>query len=291
MEEDKNKNLQEATTDADIATTDEILSVNEIYHEKALASLGRHIFPVIPINGPTAKLFNINTNSGGDGIDLLKSDVAVETSAPIHTTITDEAVQDLYSQFGKEAYNIVGTLLRGLANDAENTATITFLDANCLDGADLALTTAIIANANTSVEIITQRVQELVVESNARNTRTFGAFCVLPYKYAASISAISRFINDDYTNETGLYVGKIGLTDYYINPVVAADHAYVGLKDLQNPSKSAGVFSPYASTITKSLHKDSGLEAYHIFNRYAITASPLNETGNELMHKFEITVT
>lgn len=267
-----------------IETTDENLSVDQMYQQAALPSLARQIFSVVPMNGPTAALFNIQKKSGVNDAELLRNDVAVYPSEAIHTGLTEEAIQDILSQYGRETYRIVGTLLRGLANDQENTRALAFLAAESLSTPALTLTAP--TNSVQNVREIKQRVNELIVLANAKNQKTFGAYVVLPYKFAASFMEMNDGFND--TNARGLFITKIGRTRYYFNPNVAATEAYVGLVDEENPSKSGAVMSPYTDTIVPAINSDSGERTFHIYNRFAITKSPLHIAGNEMMFRFTI---
>jgi len=266
----------------EIATTDENLSVNVMYQQTALPSLGRQIFSVIPMNGPTAALFNIRKKAGANDFELVRADVEVENSESISTGISQEAIQDLRSQHGKEADSIIGTLLRGLANDQENTATLAFLEAECKDEADLDLSDS--TNATTIYREVTQRAHELVLKANSLNQRTYEAFVVVPYIAGAAFAAMNQ------AEESGLFLAKVGKTKIFMNPDATSITAYVGLVDTTNPSKSAGVFSPYRDEVVEAINPDSGEATYHIYNRFAVTASPLHATDNEMMFKFDINV-
>lgn len=283
---DLKSQVVEATDVADIATTDENLSVDAMYQQTALPSLGRQIFSVIPMNGPTAALFNIRKQDGSNDFELVRQEVNVYASNPISTGLTQEVVQDVRSQFGKEANQIVGTLLRGLANEQENDSTIAFLDAISVSEAALNLSAA--GNAEQNAFEISQRVHELVLKANSLNQRTYESFCVLPYTAAAAFAALNNYVGGMDKDERGLFIAEVGNTKYFMNPDATSSTAYVGLKSSMNPSKSCAVFSPYASQIVESQNPDTGAVVYNIFNRYAITRSPLHETTNPMLFSFEI---
>jgi hypothetical protein len=271
----------------EIETTDENLSVDNMYQQNSLPSLGRMIFSVLPLSGPTGSIFNIKRNDANDGFKLVRADVEVENSAAIHTGITEEAIQDMRSQYGKNTNVIVGNLLKGLANDKENVDTLAFLELKSLSETTLVLTDS--KNAESNMFEVTQKVQELVLKANSKNIRAYGAYCVLPYKVGAAVMALSKYADGDNSTSYALYIGKIGQTKYYMNPNPASDTAYVGIKS-PIESKSSAVFSPYTNTIVNAINPDDGERTYHIYNRYAITASPLHEAGDEMLFKFDITL-
>jgi len=284
---DLTKVLENLATPAvqSVATTDENLSVDSMFQQSRMPSLGRQIFSVVPMHGPTAALFNLKKKPLTNDIELLRTNVAVYPENSILTGLTQEVVQDLKSQYGKEANNIIGKLLRGLANDDENIKTQAFLSTHSLAGANLVLSNR--ANAELNLFEITQRVQELVLQSNIHGLRTYEAYAVLPYSVMGGIMALSKYAGGD-EKERGLFIASIGQTKFYVNPDPLATIAYVGLKSTDNSSKSSAVFSPYQSTIVEAVRPNSGDIAYNIFNRYAITASPLHVLGEEMMHSFAI---
>lgn len=288
------ENIVEATGVADVSgvnnaiATDENLSVDAMYQQQTLPSLGRQIFSVVPMNGPTAALFNIRKKAGTTDFELVRNEVQVFSSSPISTGLSQEVVQDIRAQYGKEANVIIGTLLRGLANEQENTRTLEFLNANSLATPNLNLSDSL--SAETNAFEISQRVHELVLKANSLNQRTYESFCVLPYTPAAAFAALNQYVGGMDKDERGLFIAEVGNTKYFMNPDATSTTAYVGLKDANNPSKSSAVFSPYASTVVESQNADTGAQVYNIFNRFAITASPLHEAGNEMLFKFDIIV-
>jgi len=276
--------------DPNIATTDQNLSVDAMFQQSGLPSLGRQIFSVIPMNGPTAALFNLRKKAASNDIELIRAEVEVYPSTAIKTNITSEAVQDIRAMYGKRADKIIGDLLRGLANTDENTKTLAFLEAKSLALANLQLTDS--ANAELNLFEITQRVQETILRMNSKNLRTYEAFAVIPYTGLGGIMALSKYAGSANSSKDsgGLFVTKIGVTSFFFNPNPASTTAYVGLIDKADSSKSSGVFSPYVSQVVESQNPDSGELAYHIFNRFAITASPLHVATDEMFYKFTVSL-
>lgn len=274
----------------DIATVDHNLSVSDIFQQMRIPSLGRQIFSILPIKGPNASIFNLRNKAGTNDVELVKASVAVYPSTAIKTNITSEAVQDIRAMYGKEADPIIGKLLRGLANVEENNKTLEFLDLKSVAFAALVLT--VIKNAETNLFEIGQRVQEIVLKMNTKNLRTYQAFAVLPYNIAASIMALSRYqiANVDDIDHGGLFVAQFGATRYYFNPNPASTTVYVGLMDTSDSSKSSAIFSQYTSDVVESQHPDTGVLSYHIFNRFAITASPLHVATDEMLYKFTVNI-
>jgi len=285
--------------DINIATTDENLTVEQMFQQVKLPSLGREIFSVQQMHGPTAALFNVRnrvaqpgnpvTLTNANDFQLFRSEVACYPSVAISTGVTQEMIQDLRAQYGLEANKIIGSLLRGLANEAENAHTLAFLTSNSLVGPSLTLSPAVRANAELTLFTVTKRVQELVLKINSIGLRTFEAFAVLPAQELAGVMSLANYAQGEVReNNSSLFVAKIGKTKFYLNPDPLSTTAYVGLLDPLNMSKSSGVFSPYEETVVNGVNPDTGAEHYHIYNRYAITASPLHIPGEEMFHQFNI---
>lgn len=288
MTENKKLILENTTgpNDPNIATTDEKLSANEIFQQSSLPSLGRQILPVVKMHGPTAGIFNIKKKAVGNDLELVRRDVNCFDSTSINTGMTTEAMQDLLTQFGKDGKKMIGQLLRGLANEQENTETINFLETNAKVSPTLQLSDSL--NAETNLFEVTQKVAEIVLQMNSLNLRTYEASVVLPYSVAASVMALGRYAGSDEDEERGLFIAQIGSIKYFMNPVAASTTAYVVLNDSQDASKSTGVFGDYTSDVVETYDPDTGEPVYFIYNRFAIGLSPLHVTDNEMAYKFTI---
>lgn len=278
--------LNETRWAPNINPSDENASINGIYQQAKLPSLGRCIFTVTPIHGPTAAIFNIATNASGD-IAILRNEVEVVDSSPIKTAITQEAFQDIESQYGLSAYEKVAKLLRGHANDFENTKTIAFLKANAVSSPDLTLTDPTMPDL--SWREISWKVQQLVLEMNSQHIRTYGAFVVLPYKMASSImSVFADLHNSDIADSTRLFMGKSGLTDWFVNPDPEDDTCYVGLRDDLGTGRECAVFAPYTDEVTMAIDPETGEYKYFIWDRFAIAISPLHKLTEPMLMSFKV---
>jgi hypothetical protein len=283
------KSLLEDTVGAsapNIATTDQNLPLTEMYQQIGLPSLGRQIFSSIPLSGPTGALFNVRRKDGTDNFEILRNDVEAYPSAMIQTGMTQEVISDIETQFGRNGRTFVATLLRGIANEVENTKTLAFLNAESLSTPALTLTDA--KNSFNTFNEVSQSVLEQIIDMNMKNTITYDSWCVLPAKVAASFAVqIGAHIGGQ--KPSGLCVGSSGLTKFYINPDASSTKAYVGLISPRNISKSSGVFSSYHEEIVEATDPDDGASVMFIVNRFAITASPLHQVNDEMFRMFDIT--
>lgn len=288
MENLKNKLVEDITTpgagDPNIAQVDQNLSVDNIFQQTNIQSLARQVCSTVQLMGPSGSLFNIIKKP--DGFKLIRKDLLEVPSQILKTGITREVIQDLMSQFGKDANTIIGTLFRGISNEIENTTLLDVLKTQGKDYGNLQLTES--TNAEMNLFEITQRVHEIILKMNQQYQRTFDAFAIIPYKPLGGIMGLSQYAGAVKKDERGLFITQIGSTKFYLNPDVNDTSAYVGLKDSDNLSKSSLVFAPYINQIMETVDPDSGEVLYFLVNRFALDSSPLHEVGNEMIYKFNI---
>ena len=238
----------------------------------------------------TGTIINVRRNASTNSFETVEATLTINTatSNPISSGISIEAIQDLKNQYGLDGYKMAANMLKGITDKAENDAFITFLDSNSLATPVLTLSDA--NSAEPSLFELTQRVQELVIKMNTPNFRTFNAFAVLPYKNAASISALSQYARGDEETKKELVMSKIGQTQYYVNPDTTATTAYVGLKsdDKKSMGASSVIMGTFAQEILRSTHVESFQENVGILNRYATAVNPLSDTGAEMLMSFLI---
>lgn len=280
-----NENLATAG-DPNIAQTDQNLSIDNIFQQTNIPSLAKEICAIAQLNGPSGAIFNI-IRKDNTTIELIRKEVEVFPSEILKTSITREAIQDLKSQFGKDADSIIGTLFRGLSNDLENEKLLGVLGTNSKDYGDLQLSDSL--NASTTAYELTQRIHEIILKMNQKYQRSYDAFCVLPAISMSSFMGLGTFLGSADKDSNGLFITQIGKTKFYLNPDSTDLYAYVGLKD-ENLSKCSLVLSPYQNQILDAVNPDSGDIHYFLANRFAITVSALHELNNEMLYKFKVLV-
>lgn len=267
------------STAVDIAQVDTKLTVAELYKGLEAPSLGRQIFSVLPQTGPVAGVFALRRTDDNHA-ELLRNDAEVLPTDPIDTGITQEAADDIRAQYGESANLVISTLLRGVANNQENTRTLEFLASESELFGDLVLSDKL--NAIVIKREIAKLVQEIVIKINSRDYMTYRAVCVLPAKYAAAFMATA----DDFTDNSAFSIGRVGMTNYFVNPDPDATDAYVMLLD-NSTLQSSGYFGDYKNDIVQATDSDTGQDKYFIYNRYAITASPLH-SKNKMFYHFTV---
>jgi hypothetical protein len=276
----EHSNLTEGITAGDIAQTDEI--VNAIIETKQYESLAYQICEVSPIHGPTGATFALVYRD--NKFQLLRGNVVVEEDVMENTGFTKEAVQDLYSQFGKSATDFIARSFGGVSNMNENRKLIAKMSDFAAESADLYLSDP--SNAETTMFEIQQKVAQLVLLINSTSFKSLDSFVVMPLRQAASMLAISNRLPEN-KKEKGLYLGSNSRTKFYLNPDVSSDEFFVGIYS-SVPGQSSLVMSPYFHTIVTATDPKTGNENIFNFNRYAITESKLSEV-QKMLYKFKIT--
>jgi len=283
--------LVEETHNDNIGTADfSFNSLVKAFEELPTLSLVREIAAVVPMKYSTGQIVNIRRQGATNSFETVVANLTINTATanPIQTGISVEVIQDLQNQYGLDGYKIAANLLKGITDQAENTAFLTFLDANSLATPVLTLTGA--GSAETSLFEITQRVQELVIKMNTPSFRTFDAFVILPYKNAASISALSSYVREKELTEERLVVNRIGKTKYYVNPDVTATKGFVGLSDHDKNSLGASsvIMGTFPQEVLRSGVQGTFQQNVGLLNRYATAVNPLSTAGVEMLMSFEI---
>lgn len=283
--------ITEETHNDDIGTAD--FSFDKLittFQELSTNSLIREVAATVPMKYSTGQIVNIARNASTNSFKTVSAALTVNTatSNPIQSGLSFEATTDLMNQYGLDGYTIAGNLLKGITDAAENTAFMTFIDTNSLATPVLTLSDA--NSAEPSLFEITQRVQELVIKMNTPTFRTFNAWAILPYKNAASISALSQYARGDEETKKELVMSKIGQTQYYVNPDTSATTAYVGLnsKDKKSMGASSVIMGTFAQELVKSTHVESFQVNIGIVNRYATAVNPLSVSGAEMLMSFVV---
>ena len=283
--------INEKVSNTDIGTAD--FSFNKVidaYFELPTASILRNIASVVPMKMSTGNVINLRRNATTGSYETVQSPLTVNDNSaiPISTGLSIEAIQDLKNQYDEDGYELAASLLKGIVDKQENDDLITFLNTNSLSTPDLNLSNSI--NAENILFELTQRVQELVIKMNTPNYRTFDAFVILPFKTAASVTALNGYLGDLEESRQRLAVSKIGKTRYFVNPDTSTTTAYVGLNESHKKYRGASsiIMGDYQTEILTS----SGIEDFQqrvgIINRYATTVNPLSDVGSEMLMHFDI---
>jgi len=287
--------IVEKTTNANIGNAEfSFNTVIDIFQELPGASLLRELSAKVPMKFSTGQVINVRRNGATNSYETVESLLTVNdnSATPLATGISIEVIQDLHAQYSVDGYDIAAKLLKGIVDKEENASLMTWLNANSLSTPALDLETSV---NSTDPQLkqdrgfeISQRVQELVLKMNTPNFRTYEAFCILPFKNAATISSMNSFMGGSAENKDNLVISKIGSTSYYVNQDTTATTAFVGLVEKDTLGASSIILGEYQQEILASTQVESFQQNVGIINRYATAINPLSDTGSEMLMKFEI---
>ena len=280
--------LNEELKITDIASVDNKVPLEKVFQQINLPSLGRNIFPVVDMAGPKAGVFNLKTD--GTDLKLVRKDLEVFDSEPIQTKITQEAIQDIENMYGGPgtATQYIAKMLKGLANDQENTKVLAFLKENCAVTDDLALQAA--ESPETNMFFLIDKIARCTLKINEKFTRSFTTWAVLPQRALGCIMAIFAYQRGMGTEQLSkLFVTDTGSTTFYMNPDSDDTNVYVGIKSVEDPSRSSAFFGSYRSELKWTLDNNSGEKCFWIYNRFGICTSPLHTETDPMLLKFKVT--
>lgn len=294
-------NLNENTSD-DVAVTIDLIGslINSKYND----SLSYQIADVIPLTGSFGKIYASTRKKDTNDMEIISKDVNTQIKT-IKTGFTQEVIQDMQSMFNKSAKTYVQGVVKGLSAQEENRTLI-----NLLESQSEVKPKLIVIDSHIFEQVlfqISQKVSESVIEMNRTTYKTLDSFCILPKDFAASVLGSFTFMSEG--KEKNLYVGRVGRTDYYINPfpnttsqftddfdidyeiedTSIPNYAYVGLKS-GVIGQSSLVFSPYIYESQYITDPDTGEIILIVRNRYGISTNPLHRPlqNESLLHKFEL---
>lgn len=286
------------TLSADIANAEH--SVNDIllsyYMEREIPSIPRDVLNIVKMRGHTNLLFTIQSKPDDSGIEIVKQRLSVFNNSPKRTSVTLEALHDIFSVHGLDGIKLIANFLRDRANREENINFVGFLTNNAVQRPDLTLSEP--ANTEMVHFEVSKRVQQYIYEMNTQHQRTFEAFAIVPYIQGGAITGLN-YINSIISDQTkkldntpiiSTYrIAREILTDYYINPDITDNNVYVGLRSRLVPSCSAGVFGSYQESIRTAVAYETAEQKFFLFNRYGIALNPAHTNDDPMIIKFKLT--
>jgi len=302
--------LTEGTDSQDISGTQQILTT--LVQEKYNNSLLYKVCDVLPLTGTLGSIYVSKKKFNSNDFEIIKKQV-VPTTKIINTSYTQEVYDDMRNMFGKSAAKSTGRVLRGISDLEENTALLDLLETESTIRSNLQIPSdMVIADI---LLAISQKVSSSVLEMNHYSFKTLDSFCILPRKYAAIFLGYFNYAIDGNENEKLLHLGKVGTTDYYLNPLTpdtskefvateyndaftigsftdTNDPIFVGLHS-KDPGLSSIIFSPYSYETKYVNDPDTFENVLFLYNRYGLNTSPLHLPleKNSLLHKFNIEIT
>ena len=296
-----NQILENSTQD-DIAVTDEILG--DLIKENYNISLMYHICESIPIKTPEANVYVQKRNQETNNFEIIKKNIQTKTTTLV-TGFTQEVFQDMQKSFKYSAKNASGKILSGVSSREENSTLLKMLNSESDVKETLQITDS--NNLESIILQLSRKVSECVLEMNQDTYKTLDSFCILDRRYAAAILGTFNFMTEK--KERSLFVGRVGRTDYYLNPfpntssefndafdisyeieeTSIPNYCYVGLVS-NIPGQSSLIHAPYSYERQYITDPDTGDIVLILRNRYGLTTSPLHEPlkNKSMLHKFQI---
>jgi hypothetical protein len=273
-------NITESTS-ADIATF--AAQVGILIKEKFKTSLAYELSDVQPLATPVGNVFSLSkVNTSGTSWKFAVINTAVTAvTKNADTGFTNEAWQDFQAMFGEDANDICANVLSKVSADVETDDFIEFVKNNSKTQPPLV--------AQTYEHVFTE-IGKAIATMNQKTFRTMDAWAIVPAALAGNfLIDPNYFLSDALDTKSQFLIYKFGKTKIYTNPDSTDTNVYVGLNG-QEPGTSSVIFSPYQYTISPTEDYDTGAHNLFVFNRYGITLNPLSVTGNEMLHKFALTM-
>ena len=295
------KTLVETDT-SDIANTQDFLS--HLIDEKYNDSLAYQICEITPMNSTLGVVYASKRNNNSEDFEVIKKNIYSYTDK-ISTGFTREVWDDMVRVFDKTAKQSAGNVLSGISRTEENLRVLTLLRDESEVKSSLTITDP--NSFEGIIQQVSKKVSESVIEMNYKSYNTLSSFCILGPKWAAAILGSFSYMTEG--KEKSLFVGRVGRTDYYINPLPntagqfnddynydfeneptnSPDYAYVGLQS-SIPGQSSLIFAPYMYELQNIVDPDTLDTKLFLYNRYGLVTTPLHDKieGKGKLHKFEI---
>lgn len=274
--------INEGTTVGDITSNPEL--VDGLTRKMEYGNLSAMVSDVRKLNRPGGKIQGIYRDKALDKL-VIKETLVDVASTKVKTEFTEETIQDLYSIYGENVYEVLADFLAAEVNEELNIDLFTFLDTHASVGTTLTFTNGTMkATGDVIYNIKTKLSIELVRLAKA-NKRPIRGFAIVSAGIATAMMVDGYATLADRENESAsnLYIGTLGAIDYYMNPFHTdlIDVAYVGLKGTGFSGGSL-YYLPYNNTILNAVDADTGAKNLFILNRSKIALNPFDEsTGTQ----------
>lgn len=286
--------LKEEHSASNVAPAPDNMSINGIYQEVFVPSLGRQIFKTIKSKSGVGYVYGITMNDDESGIAVKRELMEVYEDLPVKmTSITSEAIHDIWTQFGEDGLKDIARYLRGFANRQENEKTLEFLANNSASLGTLWLSAY--QNAETVFFELAEKINQGILFMNSDYVRSYTAYAVVPWKWASSLMSLDGYLmkiespEDEAIRPFELRIGKTGFVTWYVNPDPEEENTvYVGLTDPQNIGRHCAVFADYQNELVEAIEYHSGTSYYRILNRFGIAKSALHTEEHPMMIKFDV---
>lgn len=276
--------------------------IGNILKDKIRYGLFYNIADVQTLKQPLGAVFarvESTDDAGNISFEIQKTLVNIQTHKVL-TNISQEGLEDLlqlstYNNTEVDNYPaLFENFVKTAAGHKEVTELLKIVKDTAVQKDALTITgTEAEDNGETNIFFIQKYVNELILQMNSNNFRTYDAFCLLPQKNVGGILGLGSTYSKmaQQTNEiraVDYYLTTINNVKYYLNPDKTETNAIIGLHSSQERGCSALIYSPFSILTTNTTNPDNGERVLGIFVRSGLAINPLHSTENPLLMKFEI---
>lgn len=293
--------LTENTDQYDISQKDFLRSlIKENYN----ISLSYSICEKIDLKQPYAAVYISKQKDDSNNFEVIKKDIQTKTNT-LQTGFTQEVFQDMQAMYNTSVRLSAGKVLAGITAKEENKNLFHLLAQESTIKSPLEIPDS--EHLENILYRLSKKVSESVLEMNQGSYKTLDSFCILDRYWASAILGSFSYMIQGV--EKSLFLGRIGRTDYYLNPfpntssefddsfdysfeiedTSIPNYCYVGLNSKASLTSSL-IFAPYLYESQYFLDPDTGENKLFIRNRYGLITNPLHEPlkNKSLLHKFII---
>lgn len=291
----ENSNLVNEAVSAEYYQT----MIGNILKDKIKYGLFYNIADVQPSKQPVGVIFGrVETanDSGVSSFEIKSQKIEIETFKSV-CKITAEGFEDLLKL---STYNEGGTptlfeeFVKSTAGHKEVSGLLAKVKNAAVQKDKLTITgTEAESNAEVNLFVIHKYVNELVLQANTDNFRTYDAFCILPSSgvggilgLGATYSKISQQGSDARAHD--YLLTTINNVRYYINPDKTEKSAIVGLCSNTEKGANSLIYCPFSILTSAAVNPDNGEKTLAVFVRSAIAVNPIHTTDKPMLFKFEI---
>lgn len=294
--------LKENTAVTDVVGTEQI--VGAIIDEKYKGSLAYQICSVQPMTSSFGRLYTSRKQTDSNDLEVVTRDINVQAYT-VSSGFTQEVFHDMTNMYNKTSDDSGLKILSGLSHQDENKKLMVLLNSESTIKPELTINDS--GNLESILFQLSRKVSESVLEINQEAYKGLDSFCIVSKHWAAAVLGSFDYMKDG--QERDLFIGRIGRTDFYVNPFSDAmseftdafdyayeieetsvpDYCYVGIIS-EVSGNSSLTFAPYSYESNFVPDPDTGNLSLFLINRYGLVTSPLHKPleNKSMLHKFAL---
>lgn len=257
----------------------------ELFIQTITPSLPEQILPEVKMTGPNGKVFALSTNETGDA-KIISNQLDVIKTDAIKTSITSEALEDIYATQGENGLKVIANILRGRANDLENKEFQKFLAAKSFQAESPLDLSGL--NAASAIFEITRYTAALVQKSNLDLFRTKRAWVVLPYNIAAELMCSNVYSAEQFSyHDSPFHVMSTPMLAVYSHFDPTITKGYLGVNNYEGEANCSAFMGKYAKEVLQTTSSDTNFETFFMYNRFGFVTNPLHDKERPMLWNFD----